>query len=102
MTDIPGITPTKLKYFSWHKWSGVTVFVLSLLRVLWRATHAAPSMPDGMPRWQQGAAHLTHFLLYLLMLVIPASGYLYSSAAGVQVVYLGVCRCRRSSARTRR
>ena len=90
MTDIPGFTPTKLKYFSWHKWIGVTVFALALLRVVWRATHQAPSMPDGMPRWQQGAAHLTHILLYALMLVIPVSGYLYSSAAGIQVVYLGV------------
>ncbi|AQG97712.1 cytochrome b [Burkholderia sp. KK1] len=90
MTDIPGITPTKLKYFSWHKWIGVTVFALALLRVLWRATHPAPPMPGGMPRWQQSAANLTHFLLYVLMLVIPVSGYLYSSAAGIQVVYLGV------------
>jgi cytochrome b561 len=47
-------------------------------------------MPADMPGWQKGAAHLTHFLLYALMLVIPASGYLYSSAAGLQVVYLGV------------
>ncbi len=28
MTDIPGLTPTKLKYFSWHKWLGVTVLAL--------------------------------------------------------------------------
>ena len=90
MTDIPGITPTKLKYFSWHKWIGVTVFALALVRVIWRATHPTPPMPDGMPRWQHHVANLTHFLLYLLMLVIPASGYLYSSAAGIQVVYLGV------------
>jgi len=90
MTDIPGFTPTKLKYFSWHKWIGVTVFVLAALRLLWRVKHRAPAMPTGVPRWQQGAAHLTHFLLYVLMLVIPASGYLYSSAAGLQVVYLGV------------
>ena len=40
--------------------------------------------------WEDKAANLAHFLLYLLMLVIPASGYLYSSAAGIQVVYLGV------------
>ncbi|BBU26608.1 cytochrome b [Burkholderia sp. THE68] len=90
MTDIPGITPTKLKYFSWHKWIGVTVFALALLRLIWRATHAAPAMPDGMPQWQQRAANFAHFLLYALMLIIPASGYLYSSAAGIQVVYLGV------------
>ncbi|WP_175939470.1 cytochrome b [Caballeronia sp. BCC1704] len=90
MTDIPGFTPTKLKYFSWHKWIGVTVFVLAALRLVWRMTHRAPAMPAGMPRWQQGAAHVTHILLYVLMIVIPASGYLYSSAAGLQVVYLGV------------
>ncbi|KIG02181.1 cytochrome b [Caballeronia concitans] len=90
MTDIPGFTPTKLKYFSWHKWIGVTVFVLAALRLVWRVTHRAPELPVGMARWQQSAAHVTHILLYVLMLVIPASGYLYSSAAGLQVVYLGV------------
>ncbi|SAL75946.1 cytochrome b [Caballeronia telluris] len=90
MTDIPGFTPTKLKYFSWHKWIGVTVFVLAAVRVLWRINHRAPAMPDGMANWQKGAAHVTHVLLYLLMLVIPISGYFYSSAAGIQVVYLGL------------
>jgi cytochrome b561 len=90
MTDIPGFTPTKLKYFSWHKWIGVTVFALAVVRVLWRTTHKTPAMPRRMPGWQKGVAHLTHFLLYTLMLVIPVSGYLYSSAAGIQVVYLGL------------
>src|SRR5256885_5277559 len=36
MTDIPGITPTKLRYFSWHKWLGVTLLGLACLRLLWR------------------------------------------------------------------
>ncbi|MBN3752630.1 cytochrome b [Paraburkholderia sp. Tr-20389] len=90
MTDIPGFTPTKLKYVSWHKWIGVTVFALAVLRLIWRATHEAPSMPAAMPAWQKGAAHATHALLYVLMLAIPVTGYFFSSAAGVQVVYLGV------------
>ncbi|NML30684.1 cytochrome b [Paraburkholderia antibiotica] len=90
MTDIPGFTPTKLRYFSWHKWIGVTVFALAILRILWRATHAAPPMPRRMPTWQRGAAHLVHLLLYVLMIAIPVSGYLYSSAANVPVVYLGL------------
>ncbi|MDE1183353.1 cytochrome b [Paraburkholderia sp.] len=90
MTDIPGFTPTKLKYFSWHKWIGVTVFALAIFRILWRATHAAPPMPRRMPVWQRGAAHFVHLLLYVLMIAIPASGYLYSSAANVPVVYLGL------------
>ena len=41
MVRIPGITPDKLRYFSWHKWIGVTVFALAVLRLLWRASHAA-------------------------------------------------------------
>ncbi|NIF80593.1 cytochrome b [Paraburkholderia sp. Cy-641] len=90
MTDIPGFTPTKLKYFSWHKWIGVTVFALAVLRVLWRATHRAPALDDATPGWQKAAAHLVHGVLYLLMLAIPLSGYFYTSAAGIPVVYLGI------------
>jgi cytochrome b561 len=90
MTDIPGFTPTKLKYFSWHKWIGVTVFVLAAIRLVWRLTHRAPAMPPGMPSVQKLAAEAAHVILYLLMFVIPMSGYLYSSAAGIQVVYLGI------------
>lgn len=90
MTDIHGFTPTKLKYYSWHKWIGVTVFALAWLRVLWRLTHRPPPLPAGMPKLQRIASEAVHGLLYVLMIVIPASGYLYSSAAGIQVVYLGV------------
>lgn len=90
MVDIPGITPTKLKYFSWHKWLGVTVFGLACLRLLWRLTHAAPPYPASMARWQQKAAHGLHALLYLLIFAVPLSGYFYSLAAGVPVVYLGL------------
>jgi cytochrome b561 len=90
MVDIPGLTPTKLKYFSWHKWSGVTILALACIRLLWRLTHATPPYPAGMPRWQIGAAHLTHFLLYLLIFAVPLSGYFYTLSAGVPVVYLGL------------
>lgn len=90
MVDIPGLTPTKLKYFSWHKWLGVTVLGLACLRLLWRLSHAAPPYPHSMPRWQQKSAHALHGLLYLLIFAVPLSGYFYSLAAGVPVVYLGV------------
>lgn len=90
MTDIPGITPTKLKYFSWHKWMGVTVLALATLRLLWRLAHGAPAYPDSMPGWQRRAAHWLHGLLYVLIFAVPLSGYFYSLAAGVPVVYLGV------------
>ena len=90
MVDIPGITPTKLKYFSWHKWLGVTVLGVACLRLLWRLTHPAPAYTVAMPAWQERTAHVVQILLYLLIFAIPVSGYLYSLAAGVPVVYLGV------------
>ena len=90
MVDIPGLTPTKLRYFSWHKWIGITVLGLTCVRLLWRLSHPAPHYPASMRDWQQGAANLVHWLLYFLIFAIPVSGYFYSLAAGVPVVYLGV------------
>jgi cytochrome b561 len=90
MTRIPGITPEKLRFYSWHKWIGVTVLALALIRIVWRATHRTPPLPENMSARQQWSAHAVHVALYLLMIAIPVSGYLYSSAANVPVVYLGV------------
>lgn len=89
MVEIPGITPTKLKYFSWHKWLGVTVLALVALRLLWRLARGVPPAV-AMPDWQRRAASIVHALLYLLMFAVPLSGYFYSLAAGVPVVYFGV------------
>jgi cytochrome b561 len=90
MTDIPGLTPTKLKYYSWHKWLGVTVFAIACLRALWRLSHTPPPLPASTPQWQKKASDGVHLLLYLLIFAVPVSGYLYTLAAGVPVVYLGL------------
>ena len=90
MTDIPGITPTKLRLFNWHKWLGVTILGLATIRLLWRLSHPAPALPESLPQWQKKAAELTHYTLYFLIFAIPLSGYFYSLAAGFPVVYLGI------------
>ena len=89
MSDLP-LSPEKLQLYSWHKWAGVTIFVLVWLRLAWRITHRPPALPDGMPVHMQWAAHAGHFLLYALMIAIPLSGWLMSSAKGVQTVWFGV------------
>ena len=89
MTDLP-FSPLKLKYYSWHKWIGVSIFLLAVLRAVWRLTHPAPPLPAAMHDWQRRAAAVSHLLLYALIIVIPLSGWLYSSAAGVPTVYFGV------------
>ena len=89
MTEMP-LSPQKLKFYAWHKWLGVTVFGLVVLRLAWRASHPPPPLPESVPAWQRSAAHALHWALYALMLVIPLAGWLMSSAKGFQTVYLGV------------
>ena len=84
------LTPFKLKIYSWHKWAGVTIFLLVLFRLVWRFTHRPPGPPAGMPAWQHAAAEFAHRLIYLLMIAIPLSGWLMSSAKGFQTVYFGI------------
>jgi len=84
------LSPTKLELYSWHKWAGVTVFLLVLVRLAWRIGHRPPALPAHMPAIERLAAHAGHHLLYLLMLAIPLSGWLMSSAKGFQTVWFGV------------
>lgn len=89
MHDLP-LSPEKLKLYSWHKWASVTAFLLVAFRLLWRLAHRPPALPASMPKLMQFAAHAGHLLLYVLMIAIPLSGWLMSSAKGFQTVYFGV------------
>ncbi|MFM2058765.1 MAG: hypothetical protein RLY71_3150 [Pseudomonadota bacterium] len=92
MADLP-FSPMRLKLYNWHKWAGVTILLLSLLRLVWRLTHRPPPLPapieQAMPGWQRAAHHGTHHLMYLLFFVVPLIGWAYSSAAGFQIVWFG-------------
>ncbi|NML26910.1 cytochrome b [Zoogloea dura] len=88
MHDLP-LSPNKLKLYSYHKWIGITVLLLFVPRILWRITHRPPAALP-MPAWQHKIAEGTHHLLYLLMFLVPLTGWLMSSAKGFQVVYFGV------------
>lgn len=93
MASMP-FSPQRLKLYNWHKWAGVTILVLSVLRLLWRATHRPPALPpaieNAMPGWQKLAHHATHGLLYTLFFAVPLIGWAYSSAAGFPIVFLGL------------
>ena len=89
MTDME-LSPEKLQYYSWHKWAGVSVFLLVWLRLLWRLVNPPPAYPSSMSKGVQRFAHAGHAALYCLMVIIPISGWLLSSAKGVQTVWFGV------------
>jgi len=89
MHELP-LSPWKLKVYSWHKWAGVTAFLLVLVRLAWRIGHRPPPLPATMAPAMRLAAHAGHGLLYLLMIAIPLTGWLMSSAKGFQTVYFGL------------
>ncbi len=89
MAELP-LSPDKLKLYSYHKWIGITILMLASIRVMWRVTHTPPPLPGDMARWQRRASQVVHGLLYVLILAIPLSGWLMSSAKGFQTVWFGV------------
>lgn len=93
MTGLP-FSPQRLKLYNWHKWAGVVILGLSVLRLAWRLTHRPPALPQAlsaaMPRWQHLAHHGTHGALYGLFFIVPLLGWAYSSAAGFSIVLFGL------------
>jgi len=84
---VMGELPRTPKYF-WvytaHKSLGLTVLALVLVRIAWRLYAGAPVPVPGTPRWQALLASLTHAVIYLLILAMPLSGWLYDSASGLR------------------
>ncbi|BAI98205.1 cytochrome b [Sphingobium sp. TA15] len=72
--------PRDWKVMPVHKSIGLTVLALAVARILWRFTRRAPALPAGMPAWERGAAHATHFAFYAFMLVLPLTGWIMISA----------------------
>jgi cytochrome b561 len=88
MVELP-LSPQKLKYISWHKWLGVTIFLIAVFRIGWRLAHPAPPAPDSMLYWQRVVMGVSHLLLYLLPIAVPLTGWLFSSASAIPTIYLG-------------
>lgn len=77
--EIPRGVPARGYFVNLHKSTGLLIGLLILVRIGWRLTHKPPPLYNTVPRWQQQAATATHYLLYVLMLVMPLSGYLASN-----------------------
>ncbi|PKG76400.1 cytochrome b [Shewanella sp. Choline-02u-19] len=63
-----------------HKSVGLILLLLTLSRIFWRMFTPNPKSLASHKRWERSAGHITHGVLYLLLLVIMVSGFLISTA----------------------
>ena len=76
--------------FALHISIGLTIALLLALRVVWRAANRPAALPANVASWEVKAARLSHLSLYLLMILLPVTGYLGTSFRGDAVSYFGV------------
>ena len=74
--------------FILHKNLGVAAITLIAVRLIWRSWHGAPAFPASLPMWQKQAARISHGALYVLLVILPVSGYLRVRAGGFPIEML--------------
>ena len=72
-----------------HKSVGLSILALVLVRLAWRLFQAPPP-PVPMPDWQRRTSVISHWSFYALLLIIPVSGWLMSSASNISVSWFNL------------
>ncbi len=72
-----------------HKSVGITILALMILRLAWRL-YRPPPAPVAMPPWQRTASAISHWSFYALLIVMPLSGWLMSSASNISVSWFNL------------
>jgi cytochrome b561 len=92
MVSLPdvGFDQVKITLILVHKSLGVLALVLLLLRLAWRVGNVLPRLVAGMADWQQVAARFVHLAFYGVVLALPFTGWLMSSAGGYPVPVFGL------------
>ncbi len=79
--------PIRGEMIGLHKSIGLTILLLILLRLIWRFINIQPVLPISVPPWEQIAARSVHILFYLVLLLMPLSGWIMSSLDGHPVFF---------------
>ncbi len=88
MTDLPkGLV--KLQWYGLHKSLGITILALVFIRIIWRFLNNTPSLAAS-PAWERLSAISVHYVLYFCMIVMPLTGWMMSSSAGISVSFFGL------------
>jgi cytochrome b561 len=83
-------SPFKFSLYTWHKSFGTLVLMLALLRLSWRFINIAPAHLPNHQQWEVTLAKIAHVLLYILMIAMPLSGWIMSSAGEFHYAFFGL------------
>ena len=75
---------------AWHKPLGLTVIVLTVLRLGWKAMQPFVPQAAGLAPWEANLSRVTHWALYAILLAMPLSGLLMSQGAGRPTSFFGL------------
>jgi len=89
MTSLNYMHPWYKTLFDMHKSFGVLFLQLLLLRLFWHFYNPRPAFAASLKTWEKFIAGVTHSLLYGLLLLIPLSGYVISTANGDAIEVFG-------------
>jgi cytochrome b561 len=84
--------PLQDSLFITHESLGLTVLALTLARFFWRLARPAPEPSRDLNRLERAASGGVHALLYLVLLAMPVSGYLYVVYRGIALSYFGLAQ----------
>ena len=77
-------------YASAHKTLGLVVLALVAVRLAYRLANRPPPLPGQVSVVEAGLAHATHWVLYLVLLAMPISGYVMSSGGKRPISIFGL------------
>jgi cytochrome b561 len=71
--------------FQLHKSVGITILVFSLARLAWRLVNRPPPHSDNLKPWEKLAATGVHWGFYVIMIVMPLSGWILVSTSPLNI-----------------
>ena len=76
-------TPETFAVFQLHKSVGITILLLSLVRLGWRLVNPPPPLPRNLPRWEATLSKVVHAGFYVVMIGMPLTGWLTVSTSRI-------------------
>lgn len=88
---VEAISKDSLRFltFNVHELTGLTVCFLMVLRTIWTIRNIRPELPPTVKTWEKSTAHILHSLLYIILFIMPVSGFIMATSGGHPVNFFG-------------